>query len=670
MHGHERRIVKEVLSNRQSLHMLYRGARIGVILDRILQKSEGSFVVLGCSHKYIRKLKEKQKARTVPQEAAPLHKKIQEIEAKNTKRRKIEIYSEGSCVFASEHGFLLDLLMGNVSLEGMRVIYVISDRFKLPCRNIMDFILFSASSSLSIFCEWSPAYMTCDLISKRYFPSSSIFLYPSFRKSVAKSLGDFEVGETALEIDPRREGIQAEVLYLIQKIERLPCKREFEKYICQTVKALKFSLSILYNSEVEKFIEYFRALASIDETMAALATLYGTSDSVYARNIVYRDALLWLALPNVEVIKEMSNELKKEEAVPPKKAEILRLIQRLEEKGEKMLLFYEGPKERPFECAHPLHRSSSFSRTLHRFVQENPEEKALRIVLVNFSVRFLRQIKLCRNRWARRGVEISLSLIQIKGSLEELTRLEEIDSEKNCFVHGIGAKQNMPENPDKVVFQMRAADSKAPTLQIDVREIRSDLPLKLSMMFCGKYNFEFSTLKVGDYVLNRAYFIERKRIDDFIGSLQSGRLFKQLKALEYIKGTSYLLIEFAETDRISFVKYTSRMQEVDLTGKIVNLLLTMRSTYIFYSSASLHSSALIHALARKPPSELERHVQCSPEVIEALMCIPGVDHRNVNLILSNFANMHELVTSEQEKLASVLGEETGRKAYHFFNEKA
>ncbi len=60
---------------------------------------------------------------------------------------------------------------------------------------------------------------------------------------------------------------------------------------------------------------------------------------------------------------------------------------------------------------------------------------------------------------------------------------------------------------------------------VDLREFRSSLP---SLLHERCLELVPVTLLVGDYVLSPEICIERKSIPDLIGSLSSGRLYKQV----------------------------------------------------------------------------------------------------------------------------------------------
>jgi len=73
-----------------------------------------------------------------------------------------------------------------------------------------------------------------------------------------------------------------------------------------------------------------------------------------------------------------------------------------------------------------------------------------------------------------------------------------------------------------------------------MREIRAGL---LSMIYNRNIDLVPITLDVGDYILTPDICVERKSISDLIGSLNSGRLYKQAEAMTRHYKKPVLLIE-------------------------------------------------------------------------------------------------------------------------------
>ncbi|KAI5166114.1 DNA excision repair protein ERCC-4 [Nematocida sp. AWRm78] len=700
MHGHERRIVKEVFSSKRTIHMLYKGVRLEIILKSIIDKSEETLVVLGATKLFIAKVKEAAKKKSLLGSATcDVANKIQEIDIKTPSARRQRIYNEIGCVFVNDQIFLSDILKNNVLNTNIRTVSVISNAFLPRVKTIHDFILFTFRGALNILFEWTGKDSFPDVVTRGYIPSSGIFLYPSFRNSVIKSFGDLEVSELTVQIDQSRRVIQCEILDLQQKVKSMVGKELFNEYITKVLKLLENALVILHNTSIAEFFKYFTGITDINYIMSIIVSMYGIADSQHSRTIVYKSALEWLHLPGIEIIHRLAGDLQEKEKEFPKEALIRRVLEK--NRNSIPIIFTESIEAEDVKptgaekdsivdsffdniytvrkLSSTVHRALGYTKKEGSFKEPEKELEAERpkkfsrkalpihIILMNYSIGSLRRINMCRNRWHRRGVDFPLTIINIRDSSEEINYLQETVAEKDAFLYGIGLKQNRPEIIEKQLYAKEAEDPKAPLLQIDIRELKSSLPLHLVQRFNNLFRFEFKQLTVGDYVLNQSYYIERKRIDDFVSSLKNGRLFKQLQVLEYTKGASYLLIEFSQKEKISFLSYANRLQEIDLTGRIVSLLQNMKNTYIFYSSIERHSSELINALARKPPHKLISQKKQSPAILEALMAVPGVDSRNIDLIFSNFTSLYDLITASEERLTTAMGGEQGKKIYEFFN---
>jgi len=75
---------------------------------------------------------------------------------------------------------------------------------------------------------------------------------------------------------------------------------------------------------------------------------------------------------------------------------------------------------------------------------------------------------------------------------------------------------------------------------IDDRERKSGICDELTQL---NIPFELHRLKIGDYIINNEIYIERKTIPDFIESLYSGRLFKQIHNTRKENKRAILIIE-------------------------------------------------------------------------------------------------------------------------------
>lgn len=108
-----------------------------------------------------------------------------------------------------------------------------------------------------------------------------------------------------------------------------------------------------------------------------------------------------------------------------------------------------------------------------------------------------------------------------------------------------------------------------PKIIVDTREVFSGLPSILS----SKADVEIKQLPVGDYILSERLAVERKRADDFIGSIIRKRLFDQAKRLKDAYELAMVIIE----DRGLFSRNIDRRA---IYGAIACLLLDYNITVV------------------------------------------------------------------------------------------
>ena len=79
-------------------------------------------------------------------------------------------------------------------------------------------------------------------------------------------------------------------------------------------------------------------------------------------------------------------------------------------------------------------------------------------------------------------------------------------------------------------------------LQIDPRGMTPGIVPKLK--HCSDiFQCEETRLKTGHYLLDRQILIERKRLPDFLSSIQSGKLFEEAYRLAYSRYRPMMILE-------------------------------------------------------------------------------------------------------------------------------
>ncbi|OUM62412.1 hypothetical protein PIROE2DRAFT_44330, partial [Piromyces sp. E2] len=221
---------------------------------------------------------------------------------------------------------------------------------------------------------------------------------------------------------------------------------------------------------------------------------------------------------------------------------------------------------------------------------------------------------------------------------------------------------------------------------VDVREFRCSLPL---LIHTKEINVKPCTLIVGDYVLTPIHCVERKSVNDLIQSFKSGRLYNQVESMTTYYKQPVLLIEFNQDK--SFLLQSVNKSEIsneDIQSKIVLLLLAFPNLKILWASSPYASSEMFEDIkkSQKEPDEQEAlskgtelldknnpersynpFTQYNITPQEMLLSIPGVNHKNHRIIMNNVENILELSQMTIDQLKPLVGTESARLIYNFFN---
>jgi len=92
---------------------------------------------------------------------------------------------------------------------------------------------------------------------------------------------------------------------------------------------------------------------------------------------------------------------------------------------------------------------------------------------------------------------------------------------------------------------------------------------------------QIESLKVGDYIISNELAIERKTVNDFISSMLSKRLIKQLLELKANYTKPLLIIEGIEDEDIYRPARHPNMNENSIRGMILSVLLNFQVPIVF-----------------------------------------------------------------------------------------
>jgi len=669
MHAHEKRIIKEVLRAKRSAHLLYTGVRVNRIVEGVIQQMEDTCVIVGAPPKLAEAIEKKNTAPRIEHTGQKKRRKaIQHVRAitiQTAAKERAAYYGAKGCVFISEKIFLIDVLKERVPEKGVKVVYLLGGGAEESRKSVREFIFFSIPCDISALVVCAESVSFPEIVHRASVPSSGIFLYPVFRKSVLRAFGEFEVTEVQVSTDPLRMQAQANLLALREKVRKIPGRDTFSGYVRRVEFLLNQSIALLFNANIVHFIAHFEAATDIRAQTELLAETYGKAKSEEERDAKYHSLTSWLLMEEVEEVHQIAREIESQESTPPKQRAIESLL-RARENRDVAVIGHCLP-ETPFPgLSHAIKSTKHLNREMRKLASANSPC----LILLNYTMKTFRKLKVARERARKRGKEIEVCVITLKNSVEEMEILEEIKEEKKRFISAIGLKKNRPAAVERKIFTADPKTPGAPLLSIDIRELGSFLPLYLARSFSGAAKFKFEMLKHGDYVVNNTYFVERKSIPDLIGSFGSGKLYSQLESLKNIVSTPYLLLDFPEEEAPSLQSYVEKRKlKVDLMEGILGILQTIPGLRVITTNHEKISAAFFQYLVRRPPEPLTsvQKKDFLSSASKCLLAVPGMSQKRIPAVLANFDSMLDLVTSTRERLERVFGSEDASKMHKFFN---
>ena len=196
-------------------------------------------------------------------------------------------------------------------------------------------------------------------------------------------------------------------------------------------------------------------------------------------------------------------------------------------------------------------------------------------------------------------------------------------------------------------------------------------------------------LTVADYVLTPDICIERKSVRDLISSFKNGRLFNQAETMLQHYKYPMLLIEFDQnksftldtfgTDHTTTLSTASNPQ--DLQSKLALLTLAFPRLKIIWSSSPYQTAEIFDELkkqqdepdpikavqiglvAGEDPSD--QSFNQTPQ--DMLRAVPGMTEKNLSRITLEVGNLADVSNLTEDELDVMVGKETGRQVYRFFN---
>ena len=206
-------------------------------------------------------------------------------------------------------------------------------------------------------------------------------------------------------------------------------------------------------------------------------------------------------------------------------------------------------------------------------------------------------------------------------------------------------------------------------LIIDARESRN----KIKKFEDLGFEVEFKNIPIGDFVCEeKGIVIERKTVEDFVGSFRSGRIVKQLQQMEQFEH-KYLIIIGAWKDlyfkKVTItkeqicgmlssiaVRYNAKMVHVDNENDFVRVVAKICDKTDDGKSINIYDTDL-----------LKSNIKNEDILVMMLACVPGISVKTAKKILDKF-DFFGLVNCSEEDLISIdgIGKKLAEKVKNVF----
>jgi len=189
---------------------------------------------------------------------------------------------------------------------------------------------------------------------------------------------------------------------------------------------------------------------------------------------------------------------------------------------------------------------------------------------------------------------------------------------------------------------------------VDQREYRSNVVRNLSL---SGINIEPKQLDVGDYILSTRIGVERKTVDDYLGSLIDGKLFKQVKKLKENYSRPMLIIEGEGLLTRRNINHKA------IFGSLASISVNYGLT-VFRTKNELETSDLMSVIATREQREDNKKASIRDGktamsdrerqqfIVEGF---PNVSKVLAKRLLDYFGSIRDIVNASEEELTKVDG---------------
>ncbi|KAE8742861.1 hypothetical protein FOCC_FOCC011542 [Frankliniella occidentalis] len=318
------------------------------------------------------------------------------------------------------------------------------------------------------------------------------------------------------------------------------------------------------------------------------------------------------------------------------------------------------------------------------------------VVMYDADLSAVRQLEVFQS--SSPSVDLTTYFVMYGGSVEEQAYLTTLRQEKEAFEYLIKEKASMviPADQDgksgdcaelrRDVGQSASvaaglpnintrkggipkAPASAPTIIVDMREFRSELP---ALIHRRGIEIEPVTINVGDYILTPEICVERKSVSDLIGSLNNGRLYTQATAMSRHYSKPMLLIEFDHKKPFALQgRYylSNDISASDISSKLILLTMHFPRLRLVWSPSPYATAQLFEELkeGREQPNASQAAMigaevasgddefaeKFNIAIQDFISKLPGVNTKNVSSVLRKGQSLSHLISLSKEQLSEL-----------------
>ena len=189
------------------------------------------------------------------------------------------------------------------------------------------------------------------------------------------------------------------------------------------------------------------------------------------------------------------------------------------------------------------------------------------------------------------------------------------------------------------------------SIVVDDREVPSGLPDLVAGLWTPTY---VARLDVADVRIGPDVLVERKTVDDFVASLEDGRLFEQASAMDRIANRPLVVIEGSDALPASGLPAPS------LRGILLALTLGFRVPVLRTYSIDETAMLLVQAARRETRRFTDvpkawRAPRAARVALDVLGAIPSIGDERARRLIERFGSARRVVDASERELRSVDG---------------